>query len=239
MRAFLSVIVAVWPSAATAQVFGLSGVPSDLASLGSECADGRAAACRALAARYATDSDLPADRDVARQFLEAVCDELGYVAHSASFAVFRAAQRRARPCYRTLSGLLRRGCDSSRAWDCVRLASMVRYGAERPRDLRRARSLLESVCQSEAAGAARGSACEQLGELYEGGEGVRRGPARALTLYERACADLPGSCARLGALHEAGRLGPRNLDAARRCYRRACHAGSTSACGALRAIEER
>ncbi len=74
-------------------------------------------------------------------------------------------------------------------------------------------------------------ACNNLGDAYEYGNGVRRDLARAAELYDRACqAGEPLGCANLGHLVENGEGVPRDVPRARTLYRDACAAGNDYGC---------
>jgi hypothetical protein len=74
-------------------------------------------------------------------------------------------------------------------------------------------------------------ACNNLGDAYEYGEGVRRDLTRAGELYERACRSGEAlGCANLGHLIENGEGTPRDLPRARALYRDACAAGDDYGC---------
>jgi uncharacterized protein len=74
-------------------------------------------------------------------------------------------------------------------------------------------------------------ACNNLGDAYEYGNGVRRDLAHAAELYERACrGGEPLGCANLGHLVENGEGLARDVPRARTLYRDACVAGDNYAC---------
>jgi len=74
-------------------------------------------------------------------------------------------------------------------------------------------------------------ACNNLGDAFEYGDGVKRDLTRAGELYERACrGGEPLGCANLGHLLENGEGSPRDVPRARALYRDACAAGNDYGC---------
>lgn len=95
-----------------------------------------------------------------------------------------------------------------------------------PRDLARSVAAYERGCML-----GQRVACNNLGDAYEYGDGVRRDLARAGQLYDRACrTGEPLGCANLGHLLENGEGVARDVARARALYRDACAAGSDYGC---------
>jgi len=217
----LGVVVGLSTGSANAQA-------GDLEAVTERCAAGHAASCRQIA-----DRGVPGATTIesARNALETACLRAGYVGHTEGRpAVLQAAERRAGVCNAALVQLLRQSCEAGGQMDCVSLATHVELGIGVGRNARRAREILEPVCRDAGDLVTRGIACVNLGNLVEACRGGPCDPARALGLYESACALVPSSCERLGSLYENGTLGQRDLDAARRAYRRACEAGIPHSC---------
>lgn len=74
-------------------------------------------------------------------------------------------------------------------------------------------------------------ACDDLGTRYATGIEIELDPARAATLYQRACDHgRPASCASLGLLYQDGRGVAEDDDRAAALYDRACKAGAGVGC---------
>jgi TPR repeat protein len=73
--------------------------------------------------------------------------------------------------------------------------------------------------------------CNNLGSLYESGDGVDKDEARAAGLYEKACAagEVLG-CYNLGSLYQEGRGVRKDERHAADLYEKACDAGNPAAC---------
>lgn len=76
--------------------------------------------------------------------------------------------------------------------------------------------------------------CEELGAVYEKGDGVPRDLARALSAFEGGCEARSGwACAKAGTYHRAGTTVPPDALAAIRFFERGCDYGSAWSCNVL------
>jgi hypothetical protein len=82
--------------------------------------------------------------------------------------------------------------------------------------------------------------CDNLGIRYEAGLDVDPDPARALSLFQRACeGELMLGCNHLASMYRTGVGVPQDLDTAVRLYERACNGGMMEACANLAISYER
>src|SRR5690606_29275397 len=98
-------------------------------------------------------------------------------------------------------------CASGDAESCRWLAvHLERLGGADPRDRKRGAELHELACGGGVA-----ESCLDLGRLHLRGDGVARGPARALTLFRRACdTGRFDACVEAARLYESGEAGVRD-----------------------------
>lgn len=78
-------------------------------------------------------------------------------------------------------------------------------------------------------------ACNDLGQLYEEGKGVKQNGAKALKLYAKACESGIGSgCANVGKMYDLGLVGVvKDYTKARSYYAKACELNHSGACSNL------
>ncbi len=80
-----------------------------------------------------------------------------------------------------------------------------------------------------------GSGCNNLGDLYQNGEGIEKNLTKAAYLYSKACDLKEGlGCFNLGALYYNGKGVEKDLTKAAYFYSKACKLGSQEACEALK-----
>jgi TPR repeat protein len=101
-------------------------------------------------------------------------------------------------------------------------------------DLTRALDLYRKACD---AGNAAG--CNNLGAMYDRGEGTLRDDAQAFELYRKACAQgEANACSNQGYLHEKGRGTKQDYGAAVALYKKGCDDGNAIACKNLGVMYE-
>ncbi len=97
-------------------------------------------------------------------------------------------------------------------------------------DFSKARKYFERAC-----GLNNGSGCNNLGDLYQNGEGIEKNLTKAAQFYSKACAlNNSGGCGSLGMLYEYGQGVEKNLTKAAYFYSKACKLGDQEACEALK-----
>ncbi|GAA7467795.1 hypothetical protein ID1074_03930 [Helicobacter pylori] len=97
-------------------------------------------------------------------------------------------------------------------------------------DFSKARKYFERAC-----GLNNGRGCNNLGDLYQNGEGIEKNLTKAAQFYSKACALKEGlGCFNLGALYYNGKGVEKDLTKAAYFYSKACKLGSQEACEALK-----
>jgi TPR repeat protein len=137
-------------------------------------------ACTRLAFALASGTGVEQDVPEAARLLDKSCAAGDPMACAKLGAMLRVGDGLPQDMVRA-EPLLRSACDKGSSWGCGELAGLlVARGASQ--DLQEAAKLLEVACEQDAP-----RFCAMLAGLLELGHGVARDPARAATLYRRAC----------------------------------------------------
>jgi TPR repeat protein len=144
------------------------------------CEGGHRWSCTRLAFALASGDGVAADPVEAAALLEKSCAGDDAMACAKLGSMLRVGEG-VPVDMRRAEALLRGACGKGSSWGCGELAGLlVARGAVQ--DMPEAVRLLESACENDAPGF-----CAMLAGVLELGHGVARGPARAATLYRKAC----------------------------------------------------
>lgn len=121
-------------------------------------------------------------------------------------------------------------CEGKDAVKCLEAAEM----AEKAKNPTRAAQYFERACDAGSA-----VACEKLGAVYLGGEGVERDMTRAISMLDRACdARRAFACSRLARVFEEGEGVNADQAHAVQLREKGCNAGDGESCARLAAAYE-
>lgn len=136
----------------------------------------------------------------------------------------------------TALAMLYRACDVGHGESCSRLAVKYREGDGVEKDPDEVMRLLSKGCDGS-----HGPSCGRLAEIYKKGESEQSAdPAKAIELYQRACALRdPISCFFIAKAYQSGEGLPEKATLALDNYKFACDAGVVEGCEAIPTVEFR
>lgn len=188
------------------------------------CEAGDAAACRALAERYAFGDGVAESFERAAELFAAACDADDAESCHMLGRMNRYGEGVPTDAARAYT-LYRKACElSGGRWGCREQANAMQEGRGTDVDVEGAPPLLRKACESgDFAG------CTNLGLAYSSGIGVIEDHHVAVELWQKACdGDDATGCSNLGLFYRHGSAVPKDPTKAAELYARACELSSGS-----------